>query len=58
MPGARDALEVLELGFTAKTLSVRADLPDPHFGHSIFWGEFADRTSFSNRCSHDSQTYS
>ena len=58
IPGESDELDLAEAELTAKRLSVRAVLVEPQLGHSIFWPEDIERTSFSNRASHCAQVYS
>jgi len=50
MPGAADWLDLpADSAPTAKTLSARAVLVEPHSGHSTSCGLVIDRTSFSKR---------
>jgi hypothetical protein len=58
MPGAAEADDLVVSAPTAKTLSARTVLADPHDGHFTFGSDEIDFTSCSNLASHDLQVYS
>jgi hypothetical protein len=58
MPGAAPGALLADSAPTAKTLSVRAVLADPHLGHLTFASSFMVRCNCSKEWLQDLQAYS